>query len=168
MPTGQVKRRARTQAVAKAPANAAISAGFSDVIAYHLRVAQESSFGAFSVGACSTDLRPGWYTLLKILADNPGLPPSELSRLCGRDRSTLTTTMKALDARGLIERQRNAEDQRSYSVRLTEVGYAMLGKLRTIADAHDARLDALVGADKPLFIAILRRIADRVGAAAND
>ncbi len=141
-----------------------IPAFFADVIGYHLRIAQEASFAAIRQGAGSSDLKPGWYTLLTILSDNPGLTPSEISRLCGRDRSTLTTTLKALDARGLILRERKADDQRSYSVRLTEAGETMLKDLRVIAHAHDDRLDAIVGKDKVMFLAVLRRI---VGALTN-
>ena len=138
-------------------------AAFDDVIGYHLRIAQEASFQAISEGAGSSDLKPGWYTLLTILAENPGLTPSELSVLCGRDRSTLTATLRALDERGLIDRKRRSEDQRSYGVRLTSAGDAMLHELRTIAHAHDARLDAIVGEDKAVFLAVLRRLVEQLG-----
>ncbi|MDX3805647.1 MarR family winged helix-turn-helix transcriptional regulator [Bosea thiooxidans] len=136
---------------------------FRDLVGYYLRIAQEASFQAISKGTSAEDLKPGWYTLLTIIAENPGLPPSDISRLVGRDRSTLTSTMKLLNARGLISRRRNRADQRSYGVRLTVEGEAMLEKLRRIARAHDARLDAIVGADKAHFIAILRRIAEELG-----
>ncbi|MGN6095135.1 MAG: MarR family winged helix-turn-helix transcriptional regulator [Bosea sp. (in: a-proteobacteria)] len=136
---------------------------FHDLVGYYLRIAQEASFQAIRKGAGAEDLKPGWYTLLTIIAENPGLPPSDISRLIGRDRSTLTSTIKLLNARGLISRRRSRADQRSYGVRLTAEGEAMLEKLKRIAHAHDARLDAIVGADKAHFIAILRRIAEELG-----
>ena len=137
----------------------AVPAAFRDVIGYHLRIAQEASFQAIRQGAGGTDIKPGWYTILTILDDSPGLTPSELSRCCGRDRSTLTGTLKDLAARGLISRRRKASDQRSYAVRLTAKGTEMLAGLRAHSQRHDARLDALVGADKPMLLATLRRIA---------
>jgi DNA-binding MarR family transcriptional regulator len=137
-----------------------LPAAFANLIGYHLRLAQEASFQAIRKGAGKSDLKPGWYTILTILSDNPGLTPTELSRLCGRDRSTLTSTLKGLSARGFITRRGSPDDQRSYSVRLTAAGETMLRKLRTIATAHDARLDAIVGKDKPRLIAALRRIAE--------
>ncbi len=136
---------------------------FHDLVGYYLRIAQEASFQAIRKGAGAEDLKPGWYTLLTIIAENPGLPPSDISRLIGRDRSTLTSTIKLLNARGLISRRRSRADQRSYGVRLTAEVEAMLEKLKRIAHAHDARLDAIVGADKAHFIAILRRIAEELG-----
>jgi len=141
----------------------AIPEAFADLIAYHLRLAQEASFQAIRQGAGKSDVKPGWYTILTILSDNPGLTPTELSRLCGRDRSTLSSTLKGLSARGFIARRHTPEDQRSYSVRLTAAGEAMLRKLRVIARTHDARLDAIVGKDKPMLIAALRRIAEALG-----
>ncbi|MGO9357609.1 MAG: MarR family winged helix-turn-helix transcriptional regulator [Xanthobacteraceae bacterium] len=138
-------------------------AALASLIGYHLRLAQEASFQAIRQGAGKSDLKPGWYTILTILSDNPGLTPTELSRLCGRDRSTLSSTLKGLSARGFIARRHTPGDQRSYSVRLTAAGEAMLKKLRVIARAHDARLDAIVGKDKEFLIMLLRRIAEALG-----
>ena len=136
-----------------------IPAAFHDVIGYHLRIAQEASFQAIRQGSGGTDIKPGWYTILTILDDSPGLTPSELSRCCGRDRSTLTGTLKELAAHRLITRRRKPTDQRSYVVRLTARGTEMLIRLRVHSRLHDAKLDALVGADKPMLLAALRRIA---------
>ncbi len=136
-----------------------VPAAFRDIIGYHLRIAQEASFQAIRQGAGGTDIKPGWYTILTILDDSPGLTPSELSRCCGRDRSTLTGTLKALAAQRLITRRRKPADQRSYVVRLTAKGTEMLVQLRAHSRRHDARLDALAGADKPVLLAALRRIA---------
>lgn len=108
-------------------------------------------------------MKPGWYTILSILSENPGLTPTELSHLCGRDRSTLSSTLKGLGARGFIARRHMPDDQRSYSVRLTAAGEAMLRKLRVIARTHDGRLDVIVGKDKPMLIAALRRIVEALG-----
>lgn len=148
---------------AQGSADVSIPEPFADLLGYHLRLAQEASFQAIRQAAGRSELKPGWYTILTILSDNPGLTPTELSRLCGRDRSTLTSTLKGLSARGFIARRHTPEDQRSYSVRLTAAGEAMLKKLRVIAKAHDARLDAIVGKDKPLLIALLRRVAEGLG-----
>jgi DNA-binding MarR family transcriptional regulator len=140
----------------------AIPTAFRDVIGYHLRIAQDASFHAIRQGALDGAIKPGWYTILTILHDSPGLTPGALSRSCGRDRSTLTGTLKDLSASGLITRRRNASDQRSYSVRLTPNGTAMLDRMRAHAAHHDARLDAIVGEHKPLLLTLLRRIASQL------
>lgn len=140
-----------------------IPEAFRDVIGYHLRVAQEVSFQAFSAMLEKTDLKPGWYSILTILSEHEELTPSELSKVCGRDRSTLTSTLKGLSIRGLIERRQNPDDQRSYSVSLTKEGREMYSRLHAFAQEHDRRLDEIVGKDKDILIAILARIVDSLG-----
>lgn len=153
-------RRPSRERSVRASGETAAPEVFANLIAYHLRLAQEASFQAIRQGTGKSDLKPGWYTILTILSDNPGLTPTELSRLCGRDRSTLTSTLKGLSGRGFITRRRTPGDQRSYSVRLTAAGMAMLKKLKVIATAHDTRLDAIVGKEKPALIGLLRRISE--------
>ena len=140
------------------------SSAFTEVPRYLLHTAQDASFQAIRQAA-GTELKPGWYTILTILAETGGLTPSELSRRCGRDRSTLTATLKALSGRGLIDRQRNPDDQRSYRVILTEAGSAMQARLHDVARDHDQRLDEIVGADKAVVLAALRRIVLGLGGA---
>ena len=140
-----------------------VSPLFSELIPYHLRIAQEASFQAITRAVGKTKFKPGWYTLLTLLSANPGATPTELSVKCGRDRSTLTSTLASLHSRGLISRRPNAGDQRSYSVKLTAAGESMLNKLCVIAHAHDAKLDEIVGEHKPLFLSLLRRIVNELG-----
>lgn len=140
-----------------------IPTAFRDVVGYHLRVAQEVSFQAFSAMLEKSDLKPGWYSILTILSEYDELTPSDLSRVCGRDRSTLTSTLKGLAIRGLIERRQNPNDQRSYSVSLTDEGRKMHQRLHAVAQEHDRRLDAIVGKDKEALIAILARIVGALG-----
>ncbi len=141
-----------------------IPAIFRNLIGYHLRVAQEASFQAFAKAAGKADLKPGWYALLTALAETESMTPSELSRICGRDRSTLTSSLKSLVSRGLIERRWNPDDQRSYSVSLTEDGRRMQSRLYAIATVHDRRLDEIAGEDKAALLAVLSRITAALGA----
>lgn len=145
-----------------------VPAAFHNLIGYHLRVAQEASFHAFAKAVGKADLKPGWYALLTVLAERESMTPSELSRICGRDRSTLTASLKGLAARGLIKRHSNPGDQRSYSVRLTEEGRKMQERLYAIANQHDRRLDEIAGKDKAVLIAALGRIAAALGGPQED
>ncbi|WP_171015881.1 MarR family transcriptional regulator [Devosia sp. FKR38] len=131
---------------------------FGDVIGYHLRLAQEASFAAFSAAADKAGLKPGWYTILTVLAEKGPLTPSDLGRLCGRDRSTLTSTLKGLASQQLIVRERKPEDQRSYSVQLTAQGRLVQDRLRSVALDHDRRLDGIVGKDKQRLVQLLAKI----------
>jgi DNA-binding MarR family transcriptional regulator len=146
-------------AIARDTGEFLVPEAFKGAIGYFLRIAQEASFQAFAAAADRAELRPGWYAILTVLRQYGELTPSDLSSICGRDRSTLTATLKGLGAEGLVERRPNANDQRSYGVRLTYKGRETQARLQAMALRHDRRLDEIVGKDKEALIAILARIA---------
>lgn len=131
----------------------------SDFIGFHLRLAQEASFRAFAQRVGDPGLRPSRFAALMLIGENPGITQTALSRASGRDKSTLTTTLDDLVARGLVLRQRAVTDRRSYALELTPQGGKVLERLLGHASAHDRRLDELVGeAGKPVLLDLLRRI----------
>lgn len=143
--------------------SAAFEAGMLDgYIAYHLRLAQNASFRAFQRKTGQHDLKPGWFAVLSLIGDNPGITPMTLSRGSGRDKSTLTPVLRDMLAGGYIERIASTTDRRSYGLMLTDAGRRRLAELSAKAAEHDARLDAIVGDGKPALIALLRRIATEI------
>lgn len=136
-----------------------IPAALSDAIGYSLRLAQEASFAAYLARVGNADLKPGRYSILMILGDNAGITATALSRLLRRDKSTLTTTLRDLQAAGLVSRAGVAGDRRSAAFHLTEAGRELRDSLRQHARAHDAALERIVGADKGLLMEVLHRIS---------
>lgn len=138
--------------------------GLEDMLGFNLRLAQEASFAAFARRTGQSDLRPGRFAILRIIAANSGLSQTALSAAAGRDKSTLTPALADLEKRGLIQRRRAPRDRRSYALFVTAEGEAVLRELSGHAAAHDAALDALVGPEqRAMFLAILRRIAAGIG-----
>ncbi|NMG39491.1 MarR family transcriptional regulator [Chelativorans sp. ZYF759] len=131
-------------------------------IAYHLRLAQNASFRAFQRKTGQHDLKPGWFAVLSLIGDNPGITPMALSRGSGRDKSTLTPVLRDMLTGGYVERIASATDRRSYGLTLTEAGKCRLAEFSARAAEHDARLDAIVGEQKAELIALLRRIAAEI------
>ncbi len=141
-------------------ADNAVSLGpLGGFIGFHLRLAQEASFRAFKQRVGDPKLRPSRFALLALIAENPGITQTALSRASARDKSTLTTALDDLVKRGLVKRE--AADRRSYALHLTARGRRVLARLLTRAAEHDARLDALVGpSNKKVLLRLLRRIID--------
>ncbi len=127
-------------------------------VAFHLRMAQDASFKAFKRHTGEADLRPGWYAVLLLIDVNPGITPMALSRASGRDKSTLTPVLKDLIAHGLVRQRPIPSDRRSYAMSLTPAGEERLARLARHAEAHDRRMDEIVGPNKDELIALLRRI----------
>ncbi len=133
-----------------------------DYIGFHLRLAQNASFRSFQRKTGQTDLRPGWFALLSLIKDNPGITPMTLSRASGRDKSTLTPLLRDMIRDGFVEKQPIARDRRSYALFATPEGSARLADLARHAAEHDRRLDQIVGDQKAELLNLLRRIAAEI------
>lgn len=132
----------------------------ADWIGFQLRMAQTASFQAFAREARGIDLRPGRFALLTLVAANPGIGQTALSRANGRDKSTLTPMLDDLVRGGLLRRDRASADRRAYCLYLTKKGETTLAKLTACARRHEAHLDRLIGVrDRARFSRILQRIA---------
>jgi DNA-binding MarR family transcriptional regulator len=129
-----------------------------DYIGFHLRMAQGASFRAFQRHTGVSKLKPGWFAVLTLIDNNPGITPVTLSRASGRDKSTLTPVLRDLTREKLIRREGVPSDRRSYALHLTPAGAETLAHLAACAAAHDRELDEIVGDQKPMLIDLLRRI----------
>lgn len=132
-------------------------------IGFHLRMAQTASFRSVRERAGSVDLRPGWFAVLSIIGDNPGISPMELSRAAGRDKSTLTPVIHDLLRNGYLERRPRPGDRRSYTLSLTDKGKLRHDEIARHAIEHERLLDSIVGSHKAELIAMLRRITEELG-----
>jgi DNA-binding MarR family transcriptional regulator len=128
-------------------------------VAFHLRMAQETALRAFIASSSRPDFKPGHFATLMVVRLNPGLSQIEVCRAIGRDKSTISPLIRELERDGLILRENSATDRRSVTLRLTPKGDDALDVLLKHVEAHDRRLDAIVGEAKPELIAMLKKIA---------
>ena len=131
---------------------------FADSLGFHLRLAHEAAQRDSAARISTTGLDPTQANVLVLIADNPGIIPSLIAEAIGRDRSSITGTLHVLLERGLIQRERTRRDRRAFLLSVTPAGEELLQVLRARRAAHEARLDRIVGADKPALIEQLRRI----------
>ena len=99
------------------------------------------------------------YVILVALHGTKGLSQTDLTRLTGIDRSTLSSLVIRLQQRGLLRRRRSSADARAYQIRLTEAGEAAVAANRAAAQKADALLfSSLGGSELTDFLAQLQRI----------
>ena len=115
------------------------------MIGFHLRLAQSASFHAFARRLDRVDVSPGWFAVLALIGENPGITQTALSRADTRDKSSLSPILDDLDRRGLITRERLPSNRRSYSLNLTQAGVKLRDELMKHARAHEHELDQIVG-----------------------
>ena len=132
-------------------------------VAFFLRQAESSSFRAFKRQTGVAQLKPGWFAVLSIIRNNPGITPVVVAKACGRDKSTITPILRDLIRGQLVRRDEIPSDRRSYALHLTPLGIAELSHLGVAAAAHEDELEAILGERKTDMLAMLRQIATELG-----
>lgn len=132
----------------------------ADSIAFQLRRAHDVSAQRWSQPNGAMQLKPGWYAILVLISQNPGINQAALSWANGRDKSSLTPILKELESHGAIRRQRTSSDRRSSTLSITQKGIEQLAVLTGAANELEDYLDRVVEAqNKPLLLHLLRLIA---------
>jgi DNA-binding MarR family transcriptional regulator len=104
--------------------------------------------------------------ILRLLARSPGISQQELARRLDMHASRLVAVIDALEQRGLVAREMNADDRRLYSLQVTEKGREALGAIGAVARAQDEQICAGLSAEERGQLAeLLRKIAEREGLA---
>jgi DNA-binding MarR family transcriptional regulator len=103
---------------------------------YMLRRAQFAAFNDFLRFFEDLGVRPVQYAVLTVIDRNPGLKQSQVSEALGIKRANLVAILDALERRGLARREAVATDRRSYALRLTDKGAALMKELRARPVAH--------------------------------
>jgi DNA-binding MarR family transcriptional regulator len=100
--------------------------------------------------------------ILRLLDLTPGVSQQELARRLRMHASRLVAVIDALERRGLVARETNAEDRRIYSLRLTEAGREALAAIGRVARAHEeAMCEGLSGPERSQLAGLLTKIAAR-------
>jgi DNA-binding MarR family transcriptional regulator len=131
---------------------------------YMLRRAQFATFSDFLKFFGDLNIRPVQYAVLTVIDTNPGLKQAQISEALGIKRANLVALLDALEARGLARREPVATDRRSYALRLTDKGSALVRDMRERAQAHEARLAAIIGEDgRRQLLTLLQGVIEAVG-----
>lgn len=93
-------------------------------------------------------LAPGEAHLLSYLERYGPCPISELHRVFGTKRSTLTSMLDRLAARALLTREVDPEDRRSFLIGLTREGRVLARSIQGMVEDLEARIRARVGREE--------------------
>ena len=100
-----------------------------DNVGYHMRKAVLASQSSF-LRATGVKLMTGQYSVMEIIAQNPGRTQSAIAWAAGLDRSSLVPILNQFEKNGLINREEVKSDKRAYAVSLTIKGKEELEALR--------------------------------------
>lgn len=155
--------RNRNAAESSAPAlNGAINYGLlPSLVGYRVRKAYSYLFQTFTLMLRDLGLAPGQYSVLLLIALNPGSSQMALAEATGLDGSTIVPITNRFVKLGWIRRVRRKEDRRFYALGITPAGQAVLDNARPIIEAHERNLVAgLSDAECHTLIELLARITE--------
>jgi DNA-binding MarR family transcriptional regulator len=146
-PAEQAQERAPADMPADARPERGITLGvLDDHLGYLIRRFQVWVFQDFIKQLASIDIRPAQFSVLAVIAANPGLSQSDLSDTLGIERARLVRMLDLLEKRGLTRRLPSQRDRRSHALQLTPEGQKTLKRAKALAEAHEARLTKKLGA----------------------
>lgn len=126
-----------------------------------LRRTHQISAAVFENACASVGLTPAQYGVLTVLAAEPGLDQTRLSRALAFDKVTVMRVLKGLEERGLVSRERSAISRRQMTVSLTPQGHELLAAAREPAErAYQRLLSPLTPAQRRQLIELLQTLTD--------
>jgi DNA-binding MarR family transcriptional regulator len=126
-------------------------------IGYFLRRLQVAVFSNFISTLAPLDVRPAQYSVLVLIAANPGRSQSAIGQALNIERARLARMLHELERRKWIERRAAPDDRRSHSLYLTDGGAKALVRIRSLAARHEARMVEVIGRDRRLQLLELLR-----------
>ncbi|MGH9682618.1 MAG: MarR family winged helix-turn-helix transcriptional regulator [Candidatus Acidiferrales bacterium] len=110
------------------------------------------------------NLVPAYAGILRMLNLSSGLSQRELATRLGMHASRLVGIVDEMESFGLVLREGNAEDRRTYSLQITLKGREIVAQIGKIAREHnDTVCAALSVEERETLAGLLQRIADEQG-----
>ena len=106
---------------------------------------------------------PEW-RVMAVLGDRGAMTQRGLTEATVMDKVAVNRACKALEERGLLARQPNAQDGRSLHLALTAAGAAMHGRIMPLAlDMEQQLFGSLTSQERETFARLLAHVRDEAG-----
>lgn len=129
------------------------------LLGYNARRAALVIIEQFVQGMAEFDLRPVDFSVLSVIHHNPGITSRQLCAALAILPPNLVGLVKALEQRGLIERQPHPQDGRAQGLHMTPAGQALMRQAETRASELEGQAaHRLSPQEQQQLIGLLQRI----------
>ncbi len=136
----------------------------NELMTYHLRRAQVAAFNNFTEAMSETQVTPGQFGVLTLIASNEGLSQSAVARALGVERSTMVAVIDGLEKRDLVVRKPSPTDRRSNALELSDNGRALFERgLELAKDGDRKTTSALSDEEAVQLVTLLRKLNSAAG-----
>lgn len=133
----------------------------SERIGFDIKAAEVALMTAKAAALKPLDLTVAQYAALLALRDNPGISGAGIARACLVTPQASAATLKTLESKGLVVRERDDWNRNSRPGRLSADGRALIVRADAAAGAIEQRIhDALSPADRKALRRLLGVCAD--------
>ena len=159
---GGPRRPARAQGHDASPAESPNQkldfAELHDHIGYFLRRLQVAVFSNFIRTLAPLDVRPAQYSVLVLIAANPGRSQAVIGKALNIERARLARMLHELERRQWIERRLSSADGRSHCLFMTAAGKDAMVRIEALAAQHERQMVKFIGSDlRQLLLDRLRK-----------
>jgi len=135
--------------------------GLEDLPGHNIRRLQQIAVGIFLDETADVNVTPVQFALLFAASLQAGLDQRTLAGRIGLDTSTIGAVVDRLESRELIERKVSPDDKRVRLLSVTPAGKKLLeGVMPAMLRAQERMLAPLAKADRPKFMAMVKRIVE--------
>jgi DNA-binding MarR family transcriptional regulator len=160
-PAGRRRRGSRAGSRGERSASAAARielAELNDRVGYFLRRLQIAVFTDFIRTLAPVDVRPAQYSVLVLIAANPGRSQAAIGKALHIERARLARMLHELERRQWIERRASSGDGRSHALYLTQTGEDAMLRITRLAAQHEKHMVKFIGRDlRKLLLQSLQR-----------
>jgi len=119
-------------------------------VGFYLGRAHDALLQSIGGRLAEVGLQPHRIAVMTLISANPGITPRALTRLTGRDKSTLTPILADLERKDLVTRVRSKTDRRSYGLTLTAAGESVVVVLKKVVREHERLVAKIIGSEERL------------------
>ncbi len=129
------------------------------LLGYHARRASLAIVGRFMEDMAPHGLRPVDFSVLTLIAQNPGITSRQICAALAIQPPNLVGLVGSLQQRELIERRPHPNDGRAVGLHLTQAGKALHNAACATASAAEARAaTALTPREQATLVRLLRKL----------
>ncbi len=128
-------------------------------VGYNLKRAYMVLLPAAEAATIEQGLKVKTFSCLSVIAQNPGIAPSELAHRLRMERSNIVVVIDELETLDLIKREQNKSDRRRFSLTATLRGRRVLEKAFSAVQRNESQLMHRFSSDeKAKLIELLNKL----------
>ena len=115
-------------------------------VGYFVRRLQVAIFKSFIATLAPMNVRPAQYSVLVLIAANPGSSQAQIGQALNIERARLARMLHELEGRSWVERR--ARDGRSHALHLTAAGQKAFKTINALASRHEEQMARFIGSKR--------------------